>query len=190
MKLRDVLAEKQPEILDAWFEEVTKTYPAETANFLKERSRRFANPVGSTIHEGLAGILDSLLRGEGDSAITPFLDNIIRIRAVQDFTPSQAVFFMIALKKIVREKLGDVPIVGELGGEIRTFEDRVDTLCLLAFDIFMQCREKLYDIKANELRNMTYRLLQQANMLTEKKADDAGSADTHFLPISRKEVST
>ena len=34
-----------------------------------------------------------------------FLDNMVRIRAVQDFTPSQAVFFYLPSGRIIREEL-------------------------------------------------------------------------------------
>jgi hypothetical protein len=32
---------------------------------------------------------------------------------------------------------------------------------LYAFDLYMGCREKIYDLKAQESRNMTFRLLQK-----------------------------
>ena len=53
-------------------------------------------------------------------------------------------------------------------------ESRIDDLALLAFDIYMKCREKLYDIRANEAKNQVSRLLQRAGMLSEipdKKPD-------------------
>ena len=44
-------------------------------------------------------------------------------------------------------------------------------MALLAFDQFMACREKLYDLKANELRRQTYRLLQRAKIGSPPPSD-------------------
>jgi len=33
--------------------------------------------------------------------------------------------------------------------------------------VYMKCREKIYEIKANEARNMTFRLLQQAKLIAD-----------------------
>jgi len=51
--------------------------------------------------------------------------------------------------------------------ELKEIELRIDSLALLAFDLFMACREKIYELKANEARNMTYRLLQKAKLVCE-----------------------
>ena len=46
-------------------------------------------------------------------------------------------------------------------------ESRIDDLALLAFDVYMNCREKLYEIKANEAKNQVSRLLKKAGMIVE-----------------------
>lgn len=163
MKLGGILSDNKSAILGRWFEAVLETYPADTSRFLRTQKNRFANPVGQTIAEGLEQIFDRLMSGDTDTVV-PFLDNIIRIRAVQDFTPSKAVSFIFSLKQVVREELARTKTGAVPEADLAEFESAVDRLALLAFDIFMQCREKLYEIKANEVRNMTYRLLQRANM--------------------------
>jgi hypothetical protein len=35
----------------------------------------------------------------------------------------------------------------------------------------MRCREQIYDLKANEMRNWTYRLLKRAKMVKEVPAE-------------------
>lgn len=94
--------------------------------------------------------------------VSSVLDSIIRIRAVQDVTPSQALAFVFRLKKVLREEEGTAP-----SGEIDALESRIDAIALISFDLFMKCREKIYDLKANELRNMTFRLLQKAKLVCE-----------------------
>ena len=187
--LKNILSEKKDDLLAAWFDRIIDTYPAETAKFLRNQKDRFANPVGQTIHEGIEGLFHELIHGGEIGRVTTFLDAIIRVRAIQEFTPSQAVSFIFFLKTVCREGTKDIPLSAELAGELATFESQIDSLALIAFDIFVQCREKLYDIKANEMRNMTYRLLKNANMITEIEGQGA-EKETKFIAIQKKEVNT
>jgi RsbT co-antagonist protein rsbRD N-terminal domain len=167
MKLAELLAEKKPDILKGWFDVILETYPADTSNFLRKRKDRFTNPVGHTITEGIGDIFDSLLGGGDSEKISGFLDNIIRVRAVQDFTASQAVSFIFELKRVIRQELEKDKKIEVPYDELLGLDSKIDAIALSSFDIFMKCREKLYDIKANELRNMTFRLLQRVNKLDE-----------------------
>ncbi len=166
MELPNLLASKKTKILKKWFNEILHTYPADTSAFLKTDKDPFSNPVGQTILQGIEGIFDELLIGEDNERISQFLDNIIRIRAVQDFTASKALSFISPLKKVIREELKNELNDG-LSAELVILEDRIDNLFLISLDIFMQCRENIYEIKANELKNMTFKLLQKAKLITE-----------------------
>ena len=106
--------------------------------------------------------------GRGPSAVCG--DPIIRIRAIQDFSPSQAVGFMFDLKTIIRET---VPVETKDGRNIEALhalDRRIDQLGLLAFDIYMQCREKILDLKANEMRARTYAAFSRAGLIKEPDA--------------------
>lgn len=165
---QEILQQKKSEILRRWIDLILETYPEDTRKFLKSQRNRFSNPVGATISEGLEGLLDHLLEGGEPETASTFLDRIIRIRAVQDFSPSMAIAFVPQLKAIVRELISSQRNQGEFGlEEILDFEARVDQLSLMAFDTFMACREKLYQIRANELRNRTARLLKKTNLFHE-----------------------
>jgi hypothetical protein len=187
MKLKELLTEKKAAILQRWFDVILATYPADTSNFLKKLKDRFTNPVGHTIAEGIEDIFDSLFGDADRDKISQFLDDIIRVRAVQDFTASQAISFVFDLKRVILEELerdgkGEVPYE-----ELLALDEKIDTLALSSFDIFMKCREKLYDIKANELRNMTFRLLQRVNESDEvqgRPESERGKNDN----VKQKEV--
>ncbi len=165
MTLETFLSEKKPAIAEKWFHLILATYPADTSNFLKNQKDRFTNPVGHTIHQGIEEILDELIHVVDIGKVSPFLDSILRVRAVQDFTPSQAVSFIFSLKSVIREELEGDKNFAVSPGELRELDSRIDSLALASFDIFERCREKLYEIKANELRRMTFRLVQRANEL-------------------------
>jgi RsbRD-like negative regulator of sigma factor len=170
MNLNQHLKEKKPDILKKWFDAVAGTYPNETSTFLKKQKAQFTNPVGYTLAEGIDGLFEGLLKGLLPDEVSRFLDSIVRIRAIQDFTPSEAISFIFMLKKVVRQELGSETLAQQgIAEELVTFESAVDDLALYAFDLFMKCREKIYELKANEARNMTFRLLQQARLIVDNQ---------------------
>ena len=152
-----VQSEQKRVLLEKWLERTLATYPSQTLRFLQGEKDRFRNPVGHTLKEGLATLLDELT-GEMDSAkIGPALESIVRLRAVQDFTPSQAVGFVYLLREILQDE--------SAGGEPSDVQRRIDELALRAFDLFMKCREEIYEIKAREAQRKVYvleRLRQRA----------------------------
>jgi hypothetical protein len=175
MKLQKLLSEEKAAIIKKWFDAVLETYPEDTSRFMGKKGNPFANPVGHNIRQGIEGVFDELLGDMDYERVSSFLDEIIRIRAVQDFTPSQAISFIFSLKSLIREELQksrtEVP-----WEELLELESKIDKLALFSFDIFVACREKLYEIKANELRNMTFRLLQKVNVSDEDQGREPDSS--------------
>ena len=134
-------------ILKKWFDSIADTYPPHMAAIIRKK-QGFTNPVGQTTAQGIEDILDALISHTNPVNAAPFLNMIVRMRAVQDFMPSQAVQFVFLLKQVIREDLSR-PIREEgLHSELAELNDVIDQFGLMAFDIFMQCREKLYDMKA------------------------------------------
>jgi hypothetical protein len=152
MRLQETLAGREKEIVGKWVDLVLSSY--QSAAFFKTKKDQFANPVGANIKEGLRDIYQLLLAEAKPAELSTALDRIIRIRAVQDFTPSQAISFVFALKEIVRAELTktDEALPPELG----VFEAAVDRSALMAFDIYMACRERLFQIRIKELQNGTH----------------------------------
>lgn len=152
VNLRQHLSDRKCTLVQKWFDLLLETYPAETARFLHREKDQFANPVGSTLCQGLEGLYEALLQGKNRDEIHPVLESIVKIRAVQEFSPSQALGFIFLLKKLVREELAS-----EIGGgqisldDLLSFDSRIDDLALLSFEIYSACREKLYDIKISQL---------------------------------------
>jgi len=165
--LEKILAKNKAAIAKQWFNLAAQTYAVDTAEFLKSKTDPFANPVGSAMITGLDGILDQLIHTMDPQTLNSHLDSIIRIRAVQNFSPSQATVFILSLKKMLREYLAKELQDSRLAAEFIEFESRIDQICLMAFDIYMQCREKVYQISANETRNRTFRAFERAGLMNE-----------------------
>jgi len=95
------------------------------------------------------------------------LDPIIRIRAIQDLTPSQATAFILLLKNVLRDHLSEELKDAATVIELLAFESKIDLLSLIAFDIYMTCKEKIYQIAANETRNQTLRAFERAGLIAQ-----------------------
>ena len=171
MQLENRLSQKKDTILKKWFDQVIKTYPEETSKFFGRRSDPFSNPVGSTVFHGLEAILKELVHGMDHETLKSFLDPIVRIRAVQNFSPSEAVSFVFDLKSVVRECFAKDMPEGPDVDALLEFESKIDTLSLIAFDIYAACREKISELKTSEMRRTTFRALERANLITENPID-------------------
>ena len=166
MSLKDILRERKPAIVTKWFETVVATYHEETRGPLRKAKAQFANPVGFNLAEGLDGLFDAVLQEMLPDTVSTSLDVIVRIRAVQDFAPSEAVGFIFQLKRILRDELGpEAAAATGAAAELAKIDGVIDDLALFAFDLYMRCREKIYDLKAQEARDMTFRLLQKAQSI-------------------------
>jgi hypothetical protein len=48
-----------------------------------------------------------------------------------------------------------------------SFESEIDGLAMHCFDIYTRCREKIFEIRVNEVRNQSSRLLKMAGLVCE-----------------------
>ena len=150
--MKNTLTDRKKDIVGKWVELILGTY--ESAEFFKTQKDRMANPVGVNVAEGLRKIFDLLLEEAEPASLSEPLDQVIRIRAVQDFSPSQAVSFMFVLKDVIRKELAKEDIA--FPEELDAFEARIDQTVLQAFDIYMACRERLFQIRLRELQKGTH----------------------------------
>ena len=161
MRLKDLLKEKRSGIIDRWCELTLETYPEQSARFFKTDKNKFSNPVGVTLREGIEILFDGLLNGPAGDRVGEALSQMVKIRAIQDFSASQAVSFIFFLRTAIRESLEQFREEPGLFEELVAFESEIDELALGAFDIYMQCREQVYQLKVNEVRNRSEKVLER-----------------------------
>lgn len=176
MNLKHFLKEKRSSIIKKWCDAVLDTYPEQSQKFLRKQKDAIANPIGSTISQRLEAIYDEFLNDPESDEISLFLDDIIRVRAIQEFSPSQAVSFIFELKKIVRQELKTELRQEGISEELVSFESEIDGLAMRCFDIYTQCREKIFEIRVNEVRTQSARLLKMAGLVCEI-SDKPGDLD-------------
>jgi len=151
MKLEEALHNSRYTIVDKWVEYTLSTYQS-SAFFLKEKDA-FANPIGNTVRTALKALFPKLVKGEERASLIEPLSTIMHLRSVQDFSPSQAVAPLNAVKHITRDVLASDKQTKELINDLYDFDFAVDLAVLAAFDLYVECREKLYQIRIAEIKS-------------------------------------
>lgn len=151
MDLAEAFRNYRKKIVEQWVDYTLSTY--KSSSFFKKEGDKFANPIGGNIREALDTLFLSLSKGAEPETLVGPLEKIMQIRAVQDFAPSQAVSPIHAVKHITRDILAKDKERRELVSELYDFEFAVDMAVLCAFDIYMECRERLYSVRMEEVKS-------------------------------------
>ena len=171
MDLYKQLSQNKKTIVQKWFDHLMGTYPPDTAQFLRSQTDAFANPVGQNSLESLEGLFHQLLSKASDrQKAQPVVDPIVRIRAIQDFTPSKAVGFVFELKDIIRRT---IPLEKGDAKAWQKTDKWIDDLGLLAFDVYMQCREKIYELKTSETQKRLFNAFDRAGLMKGPDGDNS-----------------
>jgi hypothetical protein len=164
MALIDLLSDKKSELLERWRELVFDSYVPQTARFLKAQKDRFANPIAYQLTRGLTGILEVLLQDQEPDQAVAQLDEVLRLKALQDASPSRAMAFIFVLKAVIRKEFAQELQNPDLAAEMIQLEARLDGLALLGFDAYMQRREKLCEVKVSEIKRKVSTFLRRHGM--------------------------
>jgi len=175
MELATLLERKRKAILGQWLQLVIETYPRATSNLLAKQEDQFRNPVGHAIAESLGRVFDQIQSGMDAGELMDGLDGIIQIRSVQDFTPSEAVSFVFDLKAVIRDVIDAEGGGGDALSELASLDSRIDRVSLLAFEKYMACREKLHEIRHNEIKKRMAELSQRRNVGAAAPAEEKHS---------------
>ncbi|MEW5946547.1 MAG: RsbRD N-terminal domain-containing protein [bacterium] len=181
MTLRDVLREKKEAVHRRWLDAVWAEYTDDVSAFLRRENDRFANPVGHALRTGTRALLDDVVEGSGacpsgGQDAGGGLDEIMKIRAAQDFTPSGAVSFIFGLKDALRAEMGsrlDDPL---FAAGILELEAEIDRAALRAFDMYERHRERIRELRVNEARRSVYTLLRRVNRGSSRGVERAGGS--------------
>ncbi len=151
--LERLLGERKAGVLAAWRERIAGTYPDETARRLLKGGDPFSNPVAGAISGGAEGMLEWVLApGSGPAGAAAAVEDLVRIRAIQDFAPSEAVGFVFALKDVLRREMTDALNGGADVSEWLRIESRIDALALAAFDAYARCQDEVSNLRVEDFK--------------------------------------
>jgi len=191
MTLGELLLEKREKIVQRWIDYALAAYsPDSSALFARERDP-FANPVGHSLRVGAVGLVDAILGGADPADAHRHLQEIVKIRAVQQMPASKAMAFVFQLKDAVRSELGKAATSSEYTSELAAFDRRVDEVALAAFDFYTRCRERVSELRLNEVKRSVSWVVDKINQRgsgVEPEIDGAGTKVGQGVNVPREGV--
>lgn len=197
MSVREYFHSRRETIVRLWTEAVYTLYPFETTGFLRTRQDPFANPVADMTREAGSVIYDAVAGADIKiEDIKNALDRFVKWRAAQQEAPSRGIGVLLLMKPILREEV----LPGLAGqGNIKDYldaESRLDTLALLAFDMYLAAREKLAQARVKEIRlryaqlerwaqgRLTGSCAKEAKQAENPEREESGNRPLHPQPLS------
>lgn len=163
-ELITALSSHKEAIRDAWFQAMLEAYPESSRKYFARVEKSFSNPVGANLAHHLNALLDELLQVDSDGAkIIEHLRMILRIKAVQDVLPSQAIAFIPALKQIIANHVPTEDLSLEALGDFYT---DLDTVALWGMDVYVESRDLIYELRLKQIKE-TNDILVRAQLLDQ-----------------------
>jgi hypothetical protein len=153
LSLNQQLQEKKQSILAKWQHYVLNSDESHQMLIADKNKGRFSNPAAYVSGKNTDKIFDCLINVDENMDIITPLHDICRLRAVQDVKPSQALQFIPMLKQIIRDELSESQ-KSKFEKEIWDLEKHIDKISLLAFDIYVECKNKINEIRIDEIKRL------------------------------------
>ncbi len=162
MTFVELLIQRQEPLVRRWQEAILAEYGDATAARWRRLRDPFANPVGHALSQGLPLLfLETTRDGELSASATSALEDILRIRSVQQLTPSRAVGFFAHLPEALRIELAAELATGAYAAEALALQRRIERLQMAAFDIYVQFRDQVSRLRQNELKRSVASLVRR-----------------------------
>jgi hypothetical protein len=150
MTLTDFLTEKKTTILERWLDRILEDYPPDTRSFFRETRSLYSNPVGFTLRKGMEGIIDWILQPLSAEEARAILEPVMKVRAVENLSPSQRMKFILPLGEVLGEIMREEDRKDLWGQEWMELNSGISRLALLSMKIFSECREKVNQLRIKE----------------------------------------
>ncbi len=173
MTIAELCHPQRDALLSRWTERFFASYPLDGVGFARSNRDPFANPVGHITRSSAAVLLDAVLGGDVEPpAVKAALGDLVRLRAVQDLPPSRAVGPLFLLKQILRELARPELLKNPaLLDEYAALEARVDSLALMAFDMYAGDRETVFRLRVEEVKRGQSQITRWAKQRGAPDAD-------------------
>jgi len=167
MSTHDAFAElcrtEQKLILAKWNAAVFAGYPLDATGFARTREDPFRNPGGHAVRLALEETYKAVSgQNSSEKLLRDSLEMFVKLRAVQNFTPVQALGVMYLLKPLLRERILPACLRNGLLEEYLEAESRLDTAALLACDIYVASRVQVFEERVGEIKRRHAQILRWA----------------------------
>ena len=166
MNTQQIFRDKTDKIVKLWVEAVINCYPDRSRPALSSNMDPFTNPVGGMIREAAQGLVLAISGADIQiEQIKKSIERLIKIRAVQALSPGEAIGIIYLFKPILRAEILPQMNKPSSFSEYLDIESRLDTLAMMAFDLYVHDRDVLADIRIKEIRNQYAELKRWAQNL-------------------------
>jgi hypothetical protein len=169
----DLLEERKDTIVERWVDAVLAAYPSDSAAIFQAQKDPFANPLGHTVRESTKGVFQVILDGMDRDELRKQLDPIVRIRAVQQLTPPEALSFVFALRSIVQDTIPEAKADPRHGGGIAKLNEQIDQVALAAFELYAARREEVSQLRIGEVKRQVAWVMAKINKQDQALASEA-----------------
>jgi hypothetical protein len=144
-------AKVRDRFVQEWLACTLRTYPAQTGHVLHDERDRFRHPVGYTLRAALGTLAAELLNDFDRSRVAAALDDVIRLRVVQEGDPDAVVGFVPLAGQVIHAMAAaGSPAVEP--ARLDLFAARLDELGVLANEVQARCRAQIHAIAERAAR--------------------------------------
>jgi len=175
MDIIELCSSQRDTLVELWVSRFFASYPLDSKGFMRTNRDRFANPVGETTRISAAVLFDAVIGMETSAeTVKSALHDLVWVRAVQDMPPSKAVGTLYLLKDLLRKEILPVCLKPEHAGEALineylAMESRLDTLGLMALDMYSEARERVFRIRVEEVKRSQSAVIRLAKLRREQE---------------------
>jgi len=191
MTFGDLLDARLDAIVERWGDAVLSAYPPDSAALFRAQKDPFANPLGASVRKGTQGVLGAMLNDMDQEELRSHLDEIIRIRAVQQMTPAEALAFVFSLRSIVREVVPEAEADPRFHGDLAEMDRKIDEVALSAFEIYAARREEVSELRINEVKRQVSWVMGKMNRQDdgpEEPNEDLTAKTSTYENVQREDL--
>lgn len=159
----DLLEERKDTIVGRWVDAVLSAYPADSAALFQAQQDPFANPLGHTVREGARDVFQVILNGMDPDELKSRLDPIVRIRAVQQLSTTEALSFVFSLRSIIRDVIPESEAEPGFGADLKAMDAAIDQVALAAFELYAARREEVAELRIREVKRQVAWVMGKIN---------------------------
>jgi hypothetical protein len=163
MSLASLIRERRERIAEGWIEEILAVYSPDASAIFSRQTDPFANPLGHSVREGANGLLEALLNGTDPMEVRLHLRKLVKIRAVQDLTPSEALSFVFSLKDVLRKEIPQASTDPQYHAAMLEMDSKIDEVALAAFELFVEARDEVSRLRISEVKRQVAWVLDKIN---------------------------
>jgi hypothetical protein len=116
------------------------------------------------------------------------LSRTLKIRAVQEMRPAEALKFIFQLKQVLREGLlKEERQRTAIDASLADFEPNIDAMALFAFEIYAKHREKVFEVRISDVKRQVSHLLKRSAFFTNDEETFSDEEIVSVEPKTRRE---